>query len=280
MRLPCAPRCYLLVMVSGEASGCANKSHGQPLFEPFLLHLYHKIMPKTLQNLGSPSLSGLAVAEESVARTQRLLSEIEALRGVSPLAAKRITLVGASKGQAWDAIAKAVEGGLMAIGENKVQEAEAKFESVPAARVPQLHLIGALQSNKAADAVARFDVIHTLDRPKLADALAREMAAQEKSLPCFVQVNLGEEAQKAGVAVAALGGLLAVAKHAGLQVVGLMAVPPQDAPAAPYFALLRKLADEHGLEKLSMGMSNDWREAVRLGATHVRIGTALFGERR
>jgi pyridoxal phosphate enzyme (YggS family) len=165
-------------------------------------------------------------------------------------------------------------------GENRVQEAAAKWPELRD-RHPQvrLHLVGQLQSNKAAEAVALFDAIHSVDRPSLVTALARAMEASGRRPDCFVQVNIGEEPQKGGCAIADLPRLLDEVRAAALPLVGLMAVPPAGTEAAPYFALLAKLARDHGLTGLSMGMSGDYETAVMLGATHVRIGTALFGAR-
>ena len=143
----------------------------------------------------------------------------------------------------------------------------------------RLHLVGQLQSNKAAAAVALFDAIHSVDRPSLIAALARAMTEQGRRPDCYVQVNIGEEAQKGGCAIGDLPALLDAARAADLPVVGLMAVPPAETEPAPYFALLAKLAKRHGLERLSMGMSGDYETAVMLGATQVRVGTALFGGR-
>ena len=142
-----------------------------------------------------------------------------------------------------------------------------------------LHLIGRLQSNKADDAVALFDAIHSVDRPSLVDALAKAMAKAGKRPDCFVQVNIGDEPQKGGCAIAELPALLDRCREAELPVVGLMCLPPEGTEAAPYFALLAKLARRHELAGLSMGMSADYESAVMIGATHVRVGTALFGER-
>jgi uncharacterized pyridoxal phosphate-containing UPF0001 family protein len=142
-----------------------------------------------------------------------------------------------------------------------------------------LHLVGQLQSNKAADAVALFDVIHSLDRPSLLTALAKAMDAAGKRVPCFVQVNIGAEEQKGGCAIADTPALLRAAREADIPLLGLMCVPPADVEAAPYFALLAKMAREEGLNRLSMGMSGDYETAIMLGATDIRVGTALFGER-
>lgn len=165
-------------------------------------------------------------------------------------------------------------------GENRVQEAEAKWPALKA-EWPDvaLHLVGRLQSNKAAAAVALFDAIHSLDRPSLVTALARACAKAGRQPQLFVQVNIGEEPQKGGVAIDGLPGLLAEARGAGLRVDGLMGIPPADREPAPYLALLADLARRHGLPLLSMGMSGDRDIAAALGATHVRIGTALFGDR-
>lgn len=190
------------------------------------------------------------------------------------------TLTAVSKTQPDAAIDAALAAGQRVFGENRVQEAQARWADRRWAWPDlELRLIGPLQTNKAADAVALFDVIETLDRPKLAEALA---AASQKSgrLPrVLIQVNTGAEPQKAGVAPAGLADLVAQARASGLRLEGLMCIPPAEEAAGPHFALLRKLARRHGLEVLSMGMSADYETAVRFGATHVRIGSALFGER-
>lgn len=190
-------------------------------------------------------------------------------------------LIGASKGQPIHVLEEAIAAGVREFGENKVQEAQARWPALKAAH-PQLvlHLIGSLQSNKAADAVALFDVIQTVDRPKIADAIANEMARQGRDLTLMIQVNTGEEPQKRGVMPRDLPSLIAhyrQEKLPGLR--GLMCVPPAEMNPAPHFALLQKLAAEHELSLLSIGMSSDFETAIRFGATHVRIGTALFGQR-
>lgn len=191
-----------------------------------------------------------------------------------------VTLIAVSKTQGPDAITALLEAGQRAFGENRVAEAAAKWPALRE-RYPdvRLHLVGQLQSNKAAESVALFDCIHALDRTSLLTALARAMERAGRAVPCFVQVNLADEPQKGGCSVAALPGLLADAHAAGVPVVGLMTVPPVDRAPAPWFALLAKLAADHGLPRLSMGMSGDYRDAVALGATEVRVGTALFGAR-
>ena len=191
------------------------------------------------------------------------------------------TLIAASKGQPADMIEAVIGLGITEFGENRVQEAQEKWPELKA-RHPhvRLHLIGPLQSNKVAEAVALFDVIQTIDREKIADAVANEAAKQSKLLECLMQVNIGEEPQKSGVMPRELANLLRYCHEtAGLPITGLMAVPPAEANPAPYFALLAKLAKQHGLDELSMGMSHDFATAIRLGATQVRVGTALFGER-
>jgi len=165
-------------------------------------------------------------------------------------------------------------------GENRVQEAQSKWPALKDAYPGlALHLVGQLQSNKADDAVALFDCIHSLDRPSLVTALARAMDKAGRQLPCFLQVNVGEEEQKGGCALAEVPGLLQQARDADVPVIGLMCVPPAQVEPAPYFALLAKIAADNGLTGLSMGMSGDYETAVMLGATHVRVGSALFGER-
>ncbi|KQS05103.1 alanine racemase [Sphingomonas sp. Leaf357] len=194
--------------------------------------------------------------------------------------ADEVTLIAVSKTQTAEAILPLLEAGQRDFGENRVQEAEGKwpalFEAYPDAK---LHLIGQLQSNKVEAAVALFEVIHSVDRPSLVTALVKAMERTGKRPECFLQVNIGAEDQKGGCAIADLPALLATAREAGLPVAGLMAIPPADTEAAPYFALLAKLARESGLAGLSMGMSGDFETAVMIGATHVRVGTALFGAR-
>ncbi len=191
------------------------------------------------------------------------------------------TLIAVSKTHNADAIMQAIAAGQRDFGENRVQEAQSKFPALKAAHPDVvLHLIGPLQSNKAKEAVALFDVIHTVDRPKLAEKLAEEMTKQGKSLPCFIQVNTGREAQKAGIMPEDLSAFLNQCHDAlKLNIVGLMCIPPVDEEPGPHFAFLRELANRHNLKALSMGMSGDADRAVRLGATHVRIGTAIFGAR-
>lgn len=191
-------------------------------------------------------------------------------------------LIAVSKFQPDDAIEAILAAGQRVFGENRVQEAQQHWEA-RRATYPDLtlHLIGPLQTNKAADAVRLFNVIQTLDREKLADALAAAMEKEGRRPKLMIQVNTGEEDQKAGVSPSKVGHLLRYAREeAGLDVDGLMCIPPVDEPAGPHFALLKKIAKDYGLGALSMGMSGDYELAARYGATHVRVGTALFGDRK
>lgn len=192
-----------------------------------------------------------------------------------------VRLVAVSKTQPPEKIEAALATGHRLFGENRVQEAQARWTPLrPLYPDLCLHLIGGLQTNKAREAVALFDAIETVDRPKLADALAAEMAKQGRYLPCFLQVNTGEEPQKGGVLPAELEALYTHAtKNAGLQVTGLMCIPPADGSPVFHFGLLAAWAKRLGLADLSMGMSGDYEDAIRLGATYVRVGSALFGAR-
>ena len=195
-----------------------------------------------------------------------------------------VTLIAVSKTHPAEAIFPLIEAGQRVFGENRVQEAIGKWPELRD-RYPdlQLHGIGQLQSNKAEEAVALFDCIHSLDRVSLLTALARAMERQGRRVPCFIQVNIGNEPQKAGCAISGLPALLAQAREAEIPVAGLMCLPPAGIEPAPFFALLAKLAADNGVAGdrggLSMGMSDDFETAIMLGATHVRVGSALFGER-
>ncbi|TQV79815.1 YggS family pyridoxal phosphate-dependent enzyme [Denitrobaculum tricleocarpae] len=193
-----------------------------------------------------------------------------------------VKLVAVSKTYGVEQIQSALNAGHRVFGENRVQEAQAKFPGLKDTWSDiELHLIGPLQTNKAKDAVALFDVIQTLDRPKLARALAREMERSGRRPDCFIQVNTGEEEQKAGIAPADLAEFVALARdELALPVVGLMCIPPVDENPALHFAFLNELARRLGLTQLSMGMSADYEQAVRLGATVVRVGSAIFGKRK
>ena len=195
--------------------------------------------------------------------------------------AASVRLVAVSKLQPEARVSGALEAGHRLFGENRVQEAEARWPAFKE-RYPdiRLHLIGGLQTNKVRAAVQLFDVIETVDRPRLAAALAREFERAGRALPCFVQVNTGDEPQKSGVSPARLDGFLDECRTVyGLEVVGLMCIPPAEDPPGPHFAFLREAARRNGLEGLSMGMSADFETAIRFGATHVRVGSAVFGAR-
>lgn len=193
-----------------------------------------------------------------------------------------VTLVAVSKVQPDARIQEALDCGHRVFGENRVQEAYEHWENRKA-QYPDLtlHLIGPLQSNKAKEAVALFDVIETVDRPKIAKVLAGEMQKQGRKIPCFIQINTGEEEQKSGILPEELPEFLTYCvEDCGLDIQGLMCIPPVDEAPALHFALLAKMAKEHNLPKLSMGMSADYENAIQLGATHIRIGTGVFGERQ
>jgi pyridoxal phosphate enzyme (YggS family) len=212
-------------------------------------------------------------------------ARIDAAARIAHRKAADVTLIAISKTHAAEAITPLIAAGQRVFGENRVQEAAAKWPALREATPDlALHLVGQLQSNKAEEAVSLFDAIHALDRISLADALARAMDKVGRRIPCFIQVNIGAEEQKGGVAIAELGALLAHARKLDLPLAGLMCVPPADIEAAPFFALLAKLADDHGLTGtaqggLSMGMSGDFETAIQLGASHIRVGSALFGAR-
>ncbi len=219
----------------------------------------------------SDSPRGLAEVEREVARACR-----DARRERSS-----VTLVAVSKTFDGDAIEPVIQAGQKVFGENRVQEAKSKWPELMA-KYPglALHLIGPLQSNKAKEAVALFDAIHSVDRASLCEALAKEIVKQDRHPELFVQLNTGEEPQKAGVAPADADAFIASCRDVyGLRISGLMCIPPVDEPPAPHFALTAKIAARNGLSLLSMGMSADFETAIQLGATHVRVGSAIFGHR-
>ncbi|HMT41072.1 MAG TPA: YggS family pyridoxal phosphate-dependent enzyme [Sphingorhabdus sp.] len=214
----------------------------------------------------------------------RRLTDIHAEMAKACKIAKRstddVTLIAVSKTRDADEIRPLLDAGHRMFGENRVQEAASKWPDLRTAYPDiQLHLIGQLQSNKAEEAVELFDCIHSLDRLSLLSTLSKAMTKAGKQVPCFIQVNIGEEEQKGGCAIAELPGLLDAAKAAHIEVVGLMCIPPADVEPAPFFALLAELAARHDLSQLSMGMSEDFPTAIMLGATYIRVGTALFGAR-
>jgi len=216
-------------------------------------------------------------ADDPLAAIRARIDRAAALAGRKPA---DVTLIAISKTHPAEAIVPLLDAGQRVFGENRVAEAAAKWPALTA-RYPgvELHLVGQLQSNKAAEAVALFDAIHSVDRASLVEALAKAMAAQGRRPACFLQVNIGDEPQKGGCAIADLPALIAQARAADLPVAGLMAIPPAEVEPAPYLALAAKLARDNGLAGLSMGMSADLDTAVTLGATHVRVGSALFGAR-
>jgi len=214
------------------------------------------------------------------------LAEVQALIAAAAQAAGRsageVVLVAVSKTQGAEDILPVIQAGQCLFGENRVQEAQGKWPDLKAAHPDlRLHLIGPLQTNKVKDAVALFDVIETVDRPKLARVLAKEMAKQDRRLDCFIQVNTGEEEQKAGIWPEDADAFIALVRdELGLSVRGLMCIPPVEEECSLHFALLREIAQRNGLEGLSMGMSADYEVAIQFGATLVRVGTAIFGARK
>ena len=223
------------------------------------------------------ALSDVDVAANLAAVTARI-AEAARAAGRSP---ESVIPVAVSKAQPLARVRAALEAGHRTFGENRVPEATAKWPPLKAAFADlELHLVGPLQTNKVGDAVALFDVIETVDRPKLARALAAEMTRTGRRLTCYVQVNTGEEPQKSGVLPGDADAFIAACREEyGLPVAGLMCLPPMDEEPALHFALLAEIARRHGLPLLSMGMSADFETAVRFGATHVRIGTEIFGAR-
>lgn len=194
--------------------------------------------------------------------------------------AEEITLIAVSKTHPADSILPLLEQGQRVFGENRVQEAESKWPELRASYPDvELHLIGQLQSNKAEEAVALFDYIHSLDRPSLLKALSKAMDKAGRRVPCFIQVNIGDEEQKGGCAISQLPAFIDQVRAAEIPIAGLMCIPPSDIEPAPFFAFMDKLARDHGLPGRSMGMSGDYETAIMQGATHIRVGTALFGAR-
>ncbi len=227
--------------------------------------------PENPSPLSKPLPSALAAVEEAIARACK-----EARRDRSA-----VTLIAVSKTFAADAIIPVIAAGQRVFGENRVQEAKSKWPSLMSAYPGiALHLIGPLQSNKAKEAVALFDAIHSVDRPSICQALAKEIDSQNRRPELFVQINTGEEPQKAGIAPAEADAFIASCReNYGLTISGLMCIPPLNDPPAPHFALTAKIAARNGLKNLSMGMSADFAIAIQLGATHIRVGSAIFGHR-
>ena len=221
----------------------------------------------------------MTVIHDNLKAVQDKISAASGLVGTDAHTDKRaVTLVAVSKRQPDDRIDAALDAGHRCFGENRVQEAQTRWTARRAAYPDlTLHLIGALQTNKAADAVALFDVIEVVDRPKLARALSREMDSQDRHLACYIQVNTGDEPQKSGISPVDVDDFITQCRDEfGLTIVGLMCIPPADEEPAMHFALLATIAKRNGLDKLSMGMSGDYEEAIGFGATSVRVGSAIF----
>src|SRR5580692_6628197 len=227
--------------------------------------------PEKPSPITPPLPNGLSMVEQDIARA---CSQARRERA-------SVTLIAVSKTFDSGAIAPLIEAGQRVFGENRVQEAKAKWPSLMSGYPGiALHLIGPLQSNKAKEAVALFDAIHSVDRPSICEALAREIVSQKRRPELFVQLNTGEEPQKAGVAPTDADAFIAACREKyGLEISGLMCIPPVNDAPAPHFALTAKIAARNGLKNLSMGMSADFAIAVALGATHIRVGSAIFGKR-
>lgn len=221
-----------------------------------------------------------ATPETSADRLTAIRTRMDAAAKLARRSAEDIHLIAVSKTRSVEDIAPIILAGQRLFGENRVQEAASKWPALKE-RHPgvELHLIGQLQSNKAEEAVALFDMIHSVDRLSLVTALGKAMQKLGRTVPCCIQVNIGAEAQKGGCCVKELPDLLKAAQDAGIPVAGFMCIPPADVEAAPFFALLAELSARHNLAQLSMGMSDDFETAIMLGATYVRVGTALFGDR-
>ena len=223
----------------------------------------------------------MSSGQPSAAALADVLSRIERARAVAIQPAPSTTLVAVSKTHPAERILPLLDAGHRVFGESRVQEAKAKWTPLRSVyRDVELHLVGPLQTNKVRDAVQLFDAIQSLDRPRLAEALKKEFSGHDSWPALFIQVNTGEEPQKAGVALQEAPDFISFCRdRLALPVRGLMCIPPLNQPAAPHFALLQKLAGDVRLPLLSMGMSGDFEAAIKFGATHVRIGSALFGER-
>jgi pyridoxal phosphate enzyme (YggS family) len=235
------------------------------------LRAFDLMTPSNPGAVTAHSPNALAAVEQQIARACRDANRDPA----------SVTLIAVSKTFDADAIGPVIESGQRVFGENRVQEAKGKWPGLMQAYPGlKLHLIGPLQSNKAKEAVALFDAIHSVDRPSICQALAKEIESQDKRPELFVQINTGEEPQKAGVAPADADAFIAACREKyGLTISGLMCIPPLDEPPAPHFALTAKIAARNGLKNLSMGMSADFATAIQFGATHVRVGSAIFGHR-
>jgi PLP dependent protein len=252
----------------------------QSLPERFALTLIGE-QPKARQSkVAAGHHPAYSAAMSEAERLQQVRDGVARAANLARRDAADVTLIAVSKTHAAEAIEPMIRAGQTVFGENRVQEAEAKWSALQQVHPGiELHLVGQLQSNKAEASVRLFDAIHSVDRPSLVEALARATGKLARTPLLFAQVNIGDEPQKGGCPTADLPPLLTQARDAGLTISGLMCVPPAGVEAAPYFALLAKLARDHGLSLLSMGMSDDYETAVMLGATHIRVGSALFGAR-
>jgi PLP dependent protein len=251
----------------------------QPVAEPLI---GHQPDGRQFQGLAAahPGPYSVRMSEEAKAKLDAVNAAIAHAAKLAGRKTEDVALVAISKTHGGEAIRPLLDAGQRAFGENRVQEAQAKWPALIADYPDvELHLVGQLQSNKAEDAVALFDVIHGVDRISQIDSIAKAQEKLGKHPRCFIQVNLADEAQKGGCSVDNLPALLEAARAAQLDVAGLMTVPPAGLESAPWFAFLAKLARDHSLPGLSMGMSGDYETAVMLGASHVRVGSALFGAR-
>ena len=228
-----------------------------------------------------PTAVDLTPTESVVENLERVRARIRDVAHNAGRSADDVTLIAVSKTHDATRIEQALDAGQRQFGENRIQEAEGKWPALKTAEPAcELHLIGHLQTNKVKEAVSLFDVIETLDRPKLAAALAKEMSKQNRRLECLIQINTGEEPQKSGVIPRETDDFIRFCRdECGLDITGLMCIPPADEEPSLHFALLRTIAERNGLAKLSMGMSADFEIAIAFGATHVRVGTAVFGPR-
>jgi pyridoxal phosphate enzyme (YggS family) len=264
-------RVRAIAAASGVRAGSAKNSRAGRVFRARAARFRCRAVRSRVQKLMAEPPHDAAGYHDVVARIGRAAQA----SGRDPAG---VTLVAVSKTQPWEAVEPVLAAGHKVFGENRVQEAQARWTGK--ATGLELHLIGPLQSNKSKEAVAFFDVIETLDREKLARALADEVQKQGRRPRLYVQVNTGEEPQKAGIVPAEADAFLAACRGSyGLEPEGLMCIPPVDEPAGPHFALLAKIAARNGLAKLSMGMSDDFETAIRFGATSVRVGSAIFGAR-
>ena len=228
-----------------------------------------------------PTAVDLTPTESVVENLERVRARIRDVAHNAGRSADDVTLIAVSKTHDATRIEQVLDAGQRQFGENRIQEAEGKWPALKTAEPAcELHLIGHLQTNKVKEAVSLFDVIETLDRPKLAAALAKEMSKQNRRLECLIQINTGEEPQKSGVIPRETDDFIRFCRdECGLDITGLMCIPPADEEPSLHFALLRTIAERNGLAKLSMGMSADFEIAIAFGATHVRVGTAVFGPR-